>query len=75
MSFGRRCWKRLTSSKTLELTHCSWFTVGWVLVTLVLVRRLMGSYAAIIGGTSGEALEDFMGGVLEAIDLKNAKYA
>ena len=35
----------------------------------------MGSYAATIGGTSGEALEDFTGGVLEAIDLKDAKYA
>ena len=35
----------------------------------------MGSYAATIGGTTGEALEDFTGGILEGITLTEKKYS
>ena len=33
------------------------------------MRRLVGNYEALKGGSVGEALEDFTGGVLEYIDL------
>lgn len=36
---------------------------------------MVGSYAATIGGTSGEALEDFTGGILEGINLMENKYS
>ena len=37
----------------------------------MIICRVFGSYAALKGGTVGEALEDFTGGILEYIDLAN----
>ena len=34
------------------------------------INRLIGSYGALRGGTMGEALQDFTGGMLESLDLK-----
>lgn len=87
MNSGRHCSRKPTPSADSysQSLHYTTFRISFVMdlvlhcalctYYIVLVARLMGSYAAIIGGTSGEALEDFTGGLLEGIDLTDAKYA
>ncbi len=43
-------------------------------VTHTHTHRLAGSYEALVGGQTGDALEDFTGGVNETIDLKDDGY-
>jgi len=38
-------------------------------ISALAILRLHGSYASLSGGTPSEALQDFSGGIIEAIDI------
>ena len=45
--------------------------IFYLFIFLNLFLRLCGSYEALKGGSSSEAMEDFTGGMTESIDLTN----
>ena len=85
-SFGVLCWRKPMPSKSLDafglnwpwpLPDSFWCASSWLSsecteCSCITVARLHGSYEALKGGSSAEAMEDFTGGLVEWIDLRKA---